>query len=199
MLDILAPPGRLAGAVRQGPADALRRRRARLRRGRPEAGAAGLRRRRARRRRDVLSPRSPTTRSRATSRPSTRRCAGCTPPGSAPASRRYGRRRRAAAAPRQPRATSRAGRRLARRRRPARWRRGRLGPGRGAYRELGHLFADFLERRRALIGGRAGAGRARPASRSSSPAPRSACPARSDVFDDANVGAHPRTASSSST
>ena len=56
------PAGRLAGAVRQGARDALRRRRPRLRRGRPQAGAAGfvedvLGRARRRRRRS-----SPTTR-----------------------------------------------------------------------------------------------------------------------------------------
>ena len=48
------PPGRLAGPVRAGPAHAVRRRRPRVRRGRPEEGAARLRRGRARRRaRDV--------------------------------------------------------------------------------------------------------------------------------------------------
>ena len=47
--DALAP-GCLAGAVRQGPADAVRRGRARVRRGRSEACAAGLRVGRARRR-----------------------------------------------------------------------------------------------------------------------------------------------------
>ena len=49
MLDILAPPGRLARAVRQGPAHALTRR-AHLRRGRTQARPAGVRLRRARRR-----------------------------------------------------------------------------------------------------------------------------------------------------
>ena len=48
MLDLLGAAGRLAGAVRQGPRDALRGRRARLRRGRPEEGAPRLRRGRAR-------------------------------------------------------------------------------------------------------------------------------------------------------
>ena len=72
------PPGRLAGPVRQGPADPVRRRGAGIRRGRAEEGTAGLRRRRARRRTRTSSRCSPTTRSSATSRPSTPRCAACT-------------------------------------------------------------------------------------------------------------------------
>ena len=49
MIDLLGRQVADAGAVRQGPAHALRRRRARLRRGRPQAGPARLRRGRARR------------------------------------------------------------------------------------------------------------------------------------------------------
>ena len=56
------------------------------------------------------------------------------------------------------------------------------------YAELGRLFAEFLERgaahprRRRCVRARA--------SRSSSPAPRWACPARERVFDDDQRGAH---------
>ena len=84
MLDILGAPGRLAGPVRQGPADAVRGR------------GAGSSSRSGRRRHCTASSRtcsggrtttssrcSPTTPSTATSRRSTRRCAVCTPPASA--------------------------------------------------------------------------------------------------------------------
>ncbi len=76
------PAGRFAGAVREGPAHALRRRRARLRRSRTEEGVAGIRRGCARQRRAMSFRCSPIIPRSATSRPSTRRCADCTRRGS---------------------------------------------------------------------------------------------------------------------
>ncbi len=139
---------------------------ARVRRGRSEEGAARLRRgrpRRARRRRRACSP---TTPSSATCRRSTRRCAACTRPGSAS-------RRGAVAAsarsrtddPAQPTRPA-CDRSVPSRRRTTRLRRARLG------RDRRHHRARPRAARR-----RSGADGRRPASRWSSPVPRSACPA----------------------
>ena len=119
--------------------------------------------------------------------------------GPAPGADRRGRGRAVAAAPRRRRAVATAPSPHPPPHPPPRPRGSAMSTAR--YAELGRLFAGVLEQGLRVYSGEPGAAGA-PAAvrgptqvsthRSSSPAPRSACPACERVFDDENVAAHPR-------
>ena len=165
--------GRLSGAVRQGPAHAVRRRRAGVRGGWAEEGAAGICRGCARRPTATWFRCSPIIPRSATWQPSTRRCAACM------------RRDWAAECRSSLRESQRTGRRLRRATEPAPAEpaapianEAPASPVRDTangdrYAELGHLFADVLDRGWEIYRGEKPAP---PASRLSSPARRWDCP-----------------------
>ena len=154
--------------------------RADLRRGRSQARAAGLRVRRARRRQGAEPGHQPPEARRRrvlqqrAVRPVGRRASGA---GVEPS-----RREDVALKPGADRARAVPAAQAPAPRARARGAGGRLGD------ELGRLFAEFVERGRALMGAAEHGRRARRPSRSSSPAPALGLPGAEQLFDDANVG-----------